>query len=739
MLELSEATKLKTFRVDARTILQLGRQSIKDNTTALIELVKNSYDADADMVQIEIINGSENQYIRVADNGCGMTETEIDDSWLRIGFSEKRTNRVSSRKRRKTGEKGIGRISADRLGASLELRTRAKDSTPVGLEINWDQFDVEGQDISEVPIDVLQNIEPRLPEIGEYVATIGTELIIRNLRQEWSPNDIRLLYEELSVLTPPFEQVQDFQIYLYTDVTEEYNGLITSNFQEAAEIELQAVLIEDKIQYKINDRTSGEPPIEHALSWGELVQKVSDRRKVRGQSLTGPLSLKLLFYVRSPSDFLADTPFTLGELREFLDRNAGIKIYRDNIRVRPYGDPASPEGDWLGLADRKTRDPAGVSRKTYRFSANQVVGAVFLSHDHNPTLIDSASREGLIHGDAFADLRALTLGCLALMELHRHQAYEKKQSTPSVVPATQAVTSFQRELNNLRDGLQSVQISLPSVETEPEVASQNISRVLDQVSRVVAEALTTEEAIQEAMSQAGVLRGLATIGIASSVFGHETESAVSQILASANLTSYLLEQKLLDIETAKNEIKKVLHYARQVDTWGKFSLTRVKKHKRDKHRVQVNKVILDLLNGISPAFLSASIDLETKLAEIEATIFEMDVEAVVLNLLTNAYVACQQIRRKRVIRLELNKSEYQSKCGFEIIVSDTGPGVSEHLANQIWKPLVTFKKNQQGREEGTGLGLTIVNSIVVEAGGHRNVTKDEDLGGARFTIWLPCD
>ena len=96
----------KRFSIDARTIINLGRDSIKDHTTALIELVKNSYDADARKVKIEIFSNSPSEYIRVADNGSGMTEKEVDKYWLRIGYSEKRKNRVSKLNRRRTGEKG---------------------------------------------------------------------------------------------------------------------------------------------------------------------------------------------------------------------------------------------------------------------------------------------------------------------------------------------------------------------------------------------------------------------------------------------------------------------------------------------------------------------------------------------------------------------------------------------------------------------------------------------------------
>ena len=124
------------FYIDAKTLIHLGRDSIKDHSTALLELVKNSYDADATKVDIEIFSETKD-LIRVADNGFGMTPDELKNSWLRIGYSGKRVSTKSKLGRRKTGEKGIGRISTDRLGSILELRTKSKDAQLIGLKVNF--------------------------------------------------------------------------------------------------------------------------------------------------------------------------------------------------------------------------------------------------------------------------------------------------------------------------------------------------------------------------------------------------------------------------------------------------------------------------------------------------------------------------------------------------------------------------------------------------------------------------
>ena len=146
--------KFQRFAIDAKTLIHLGRDSIKDHTTALIELVKNSYDADANNVEVEVLCKGKNNMIRVADNGFGMTNVQLINNWLRIGFSDKRESKLSEFGRRRTGEKGIGRISTDRLGAKLELKTKTKSDGIIGLKVDWNEFDVEGKDISEIDIEL---------------------------------------------------------------------------------------------------------------------------------------------------------------------------------------------------------------------------------------------------------------------------------------------------------------------------------------------------------------------------------------------------------------------------------------------------------------------------------------------------------------------------------------------------------------------------------------------------------
>jgi hypothetical protein len=122
--QVNSSEMAKHFSVDARAMLTWGRESIKDHTTAVLELVKNSYDPGAAIVEVQIWTGlfADGGRHVVADDGVGMSSDDVEKYWLRLGYSAKREYKFTPRGRRRTGEKGIGRISADRLGAVLELR-----------------------------------------------------------------------------------------------------------------------------------------------------------------------------------------------------------------------------------------------------------------------------------------------------------------------------------------------------------------------------------------------------------------------------------------------------------------------------------------------------------------------------------------------------------------------------------------------------------------------------------------
>lgn len=728
-----ENHKIKSFSIDARTIINLGRDSIKNPTTALLELVKNSYDADATIVEVEINKDS----IRVADNGIGMTATQLEENWLRIGYSEKRSKRISKKSRRKTGEKGIGRLSTDRLGEILTLNTKAEKSDPLRLLINWEQFNVDGKSLSDIPVTITDTDHVKTPK---STRNSGTEILISDLRQEWLRTDIEQVYSELSALISPFSAVKDFEIKFTNHLLEELNGSVKSSYYEASEIALQATFDgkSQQIKYKIIEKTDSKTrTYPNTISWDKLSQRVNTDIGFNNKLSCGPVSIDILFFGRTKNNpLLAEKGLSFKGLRNFLDKNLGIKIYRDQISVKPYGYNSEPSGDWLGLAQRKERDPAGLSRETYKVSSHQMVGAVAIGRDSNPQLIDGASREGLIESEAFYDLRALTLACVTLIEKHRHEGavknkkIEEKKNKPGLI---EEVDTYRDDLENLKKNLEELHAKLGSKDT------QESKKSAEQIAEVIKKTEETKRRFDELLDNNRVLSGLATVGIAAAVFGHETQTAVSLFRSGVSAAQSSLSLKSPNVKKALDQLDTSLGYAKQVSSWGAFAMARVRKDKRIRQKISVKSAIESVIAEVEGAFRAIKIDLVKELKEVDAKVFVMDIESIVLNLLTNAYSACGQVGKDRKIRIELYEKNQGSRKGFEIVVADSGPGVDKSIADMIWVPLFTTKKGKTGNEEGTGLGLTIVKNTVEELGGDKEVSKDQKLKGARFRIWLPAN
>jgi hypothetical protein len=578
--------KFQRFSVDAKTLVHLGRDSIKDHTTALIELVKNSYDADAKIVEVDVFCKNDNDLIRVSDTGFGMTKDELVNLWLRIGFSSKRKSKNSNLGRRKTGEKGIGRISTDRLGANLELLTKTEKDGIIGLKVNWDEFDTEGKDVFDIEIELTSPESINLPLINGKESKTGTEIRITKLRQPWTKNNIENLYYELSALTPPFKDVEDFQIVLKNDVAPSFSKMVNSDFFKAAEIELTAIYDGkgSDIIYTIKDRYSKKEKTE-VIQWKNLLTKIEldGSSDVSDDLRCGPVTLKLLFFLREAAS-VQGTDFKLTELREFLDINQGIKIYRDNIAVKPYGFPSSQFGyDWLGLANRKAKDPAGISRgeQSYSVTPNQLIGATYITRDYNIELSDSAAREGLVESGAFYDLRSFILGSINMLESYRVSIYStiEKNREKKKPAASKEAEQIKLQLSNVKEDLKNIkdEITTKSSTTSSINISRPIEKSIEQVE-VITEKF--EKTITELLNWNRVLSGLATMGISSAVFGHETEGSINLFKSATDTAKMFLKEDPPDVTNAIIEIDKALIHSRKVASWGSYALTRIQREKR---------------------------------------------------------------------------------------------------------------------------------------------------------------
>ena len=173
----------------------VGKDLINDDNIAIVELVKNSYDAESEGVLVKFTNFSEKEssteasQIIIADKGVGMDITDIKDKWLNMAYSEKKLLDQENGAYL-AGNKGIGRFSCDRLGKKLDLLTRKKGDEILFLHIEWKDFEVEGDKdltIQKIPISVTSIDEKRAEEItGMKFPKRGTVLVVSALRAIWN-------------------------------------------------------------------------------------------------------------------------------------------------------------------------------------------------------------------------------------------------------------------------------------------------------------------------------------------------------------------------------------------------------------------------------------------------------------------------------------------------------------------------------------------------------------------------
>lgn len=195
-----------TMQFHPRAFAAFGSDLVTNDAVAVTELVKNCYDAYAYNAMITFgrnVDGS--PYIEIVDDGLGMTQKTIEESWAVIATPYKKKNPTVSRDgriRRVSGNKGLGRFSAARLGRTLEIITKSKNDTCFSAKIEWENF-INSGSIADCKIILSESKSSRLS------SQTGTIIKITGLYEQWTETKIRELQNSLSRLISPFECVSD--------------------------------------------------------------------------------------------------------------------------------------------------------------------------------------------------------------------------------------------------------------------------------------------------------------------------------------------------------------------------------------------------------------------------------------------------------------------------------------------------------------------------------------------------
>ena len=421
----------KPFVIMPRVIAHLGEDLIKDESIALLELVKNSYDAKATYCKVDFVFDAWGRLetITVEDNGTGMDLNTIETVWLVIGTDNKKNQlKREIDGRMPLGEKGIGRLGVHKLGRRINVYSKAIDSREVYVNIDWSKL-AESKEIDDFKVDYGYQEATNLHFCGENTGTI---LEITDLKGEWNRRKLRTVFRNLTSLNSPFENQSDsFEVKVTTQGANPFAGL--PNLQEILEAGMyfgHCVMIGSKIEefhYEFKpwsnlDRIDGR--VVNALDEYDrtIIHKVeeeSDNNKIvkheeildLGVYGIGRIEFDIVIFEKDNAIFNLMN-LEKRALNDYLKNNSGIRVYRDNMRVFNYGEPGN---DWLGI-DQKRLMRAGGS-----VSNNILIGSVSLQRKSSFGLREKTNREGFIEDEPFFAFVDAVRYALDLLVAQRNQ------------------------------------------------------------------------------------------------------------------------------------------------------------------------------------------------------------------------------------------------------------------------------------------------------------------------------
>lgn len=744
------------YKISSRATILLGRESVSKVESALIELIKNTYDADASICYIFF--DVKNDLIYLIDNGVGMTKTIIENNWMMIGTDNKKKEYISTKKRIKSGEKGIGRFALDRLGGICELYTKNNDEKEtIRWKMNWNNFEKEGnllQDIDAefeycniplydfIPQTVVSQIKQFEVENDlEFNLNTGTIIKISDLRDVWTSQQIEKLKKSMEFLIPPKEQ-DEFYICQQKDPDSKYE-LIENNFSEEFDYKIKCefdgnifeiklyrnefdlekipntVFKEERFaRYPYRREDFEKEELQFQYSINELFN-TNDQKIVDDVKKIGKFSFEYIFMKLQRQKKEVYFFKEIGKNRtEWLEEHGGIKIYRDNFWVRPYGESGSDSYDWLGLEARNNANPVAVSSSTEAWTVRnaQGQGTVFISRVNNESILDKSSREGIIENESFRMLKDTLIKLISVLEKDR--AY-----------IARGFKLYDDKVNNKEKTKQEGKKIAKNILSGNRGSNKAQKKDIESLAKTVQ---YYEEEREELITEVKLLRALATNGLITTSIVHDLKSInailVNRVdtlrIAIDNSNKTLIDRNLNDLYKNDTFLK----------SWITVVTNQSKKDKRKRQKKNLNDTIEKIVNVLQPILNQKKVIVELikDPQNTERKIFESDFESIMYNLIINSVEALSKASvDERKIKIKLNTDEY-----FVIQYDDNGVGLDDNFKDpyDIFKMGTTSKYDQYGNVLGTGLGMYIIASTVREYNGDYKLTQIKNGFGIEIKI-----
>jgi signal transduction histidine kinase len=679
------------LRFSPSILRRLGEELNPSPDQSILELVKNSYDADAVDCTIELIKTDHpGGTIKISDNGDGMDADAIKNGWLVLGQSLKPPAGRTRLRRIRAGSKGLGRLAALRMGsrATLVSRPREDPKRQFQLDINWSDYD----DAALVEDVILTINEERSPE----KTRVGTEITLKNLRCIMTRMDVKRLARSLLLLADPFgETPEGFRPVLKAPEFGDLEALVENRYFRDAEYHLIARV--DK-----NGNAHGT-----VTDWrGEELFSAAHEDLITGRHeevyQCPPAEFDLWAFDLKKATFSTRVS-TLQEVKNWLRTFGGVYLYQNGLRVNPYGNPGN---DWLQMNLLRVRNP---EERPATYSS---IGRVSVL-DPDEILVQKTDRSGFIENDTFTELKQFARDALEWMAKRRLDVAEKRRARERA----EAAKRSERAKKNLEQVIESTS---PKSRTALKEAFKKYDR-------------TKEKEVRDLRKEVQLYRTLGTAGITAATFAHESAGNPIKVISLASNTIARQGHKLLGkkyISNLEEPVALIKKSTNALKVLGNVTLSLVDHEKRRAGRVNIHQVIDTLIRTFRPFLAEREVNVIKQFSPREPFLrgSQAALESIITNFLNNSVVwfAGMQIdQRKVVIRTQVEGNV------LTVRVLDNGPGIKGISTKDIWLP------GQTTRPNGTGLGLTIVRDAVVDLGGTVHALEKGELGGAEFIIELP--